>query len=188
MARYSKSHKETSRQALLSAAARLFRANGFNGVGIDQLCAGAGLTRGAFYAHFRSKRALFESVLQGPHDFIERLLSRKSGRVAEGAAKVATDYLTPVNRTAVLGGCSLASLAMDTARGEAKAQQAYADAVEKIVAEFKRDHPTLNDADARAALALCVGGLLVSAACGESASADKIERAARRQVETLLAV
>lgn len=186
MARYSKSHKETSRKALLAAAAKLFRANGFNGVGIDQLCAGADLTRGAFYAHFKSKRALFESVMQGPHDFIERLRARAPGRVAAGASQVATDYLTPKHRDAVLGGCSLASLAMDAARGQPPAHRAYAEAVEQIVAEFRRDQSDVSDDDARAALALCVGGLLLSAACGETATADKTERAARRQVEALL--
>ena len=157
MARYSKTHKESSRKALLAAAAKLFRAKGFNGVGIDELCGGAELTRGAFYAHFKSKRALFESVLGGPHDFIERLRARKPGKLAAGAVQVATDYLTPKHRQGVLGGCSLASLAMDTARSNAQAQEAYAAAVERIVAEFQREHPTLKDREARAALALCVG-------------------------------
>ncbi len=189
MARYSAAHKEKSRAAIQQAAASLFRQRGYDGVGIDEVCQAAGLTRGTFYAHFKSKRALFEAVMEGPHDFIRRLADRNARspeRLLQQGAKVAREYLHPPNRPGVMRGCSLATLAMDTVRGGDDAKQAYARTVDHIVSELRRENPGLDEKRAQAALALCVGGLLVSAACGDNDTADQVSRAAQREVTNLL--
>ncbi len=189
MARYDKSHKEKSRAALIEGAAALFRKRGYDGVGIDELCAAAGLTRGAFYAHFRSKRELLQAVLSSSHDLLRRLQERPAKHpqsLVTGGAKVAQDYLNTHNRKTVLAGCSLASLAMDTVRADAPTQAAYAAVTEKIVGEFCRGNPALSKDEARVAVALCVGGLLLGAACGADPSGDKLANAARKHVARLL--
>ena len=61
--RYSPEHKEQSREKILEAARQLFRSRGFEGASIDQVMHAAGLTRGAFYAHFTSKDDLVRQVL-----------------------------------------------------------------------------------------------------------------------------
>jgi TetR/AcrR family transcriptional repressor of nem operon len=43
---------------LLDAAVKLVREQGFAGTSVDQLCAEAGVTKGAFFHHFPSKEAL----------------------------------------------------------------------------------------------------------------------------------
>ncbi|RQW44893.1 TetR/AcrR family transcriptional regulator [Novosphingobium sp. LASN5T] len=43
---------------LLEAAVQLVRGNGFAATSVDQLCAHAGVTKGAFFHHFASKEAL----------------------------------------------------------------------------------------------------------------------------------
>ena len=53
--RYSAEHKQRTRERILTQAARLFRRDGYQGVGIDSIMTGARLTRGGFYGHFRSK-------------------------------------------------------------------------------------------------------------------------------------
>jgi TetR/AcrR family transcriptional regulator, transcriptional repressor for nem operon len=47
----------------VEAAGRGFRAGGFGGAGVDALAKGAGLTSGAFYAHFDSKAEAFRLVV-----------------------------------------------------------------------------------------------------------------------------
>jgi len=47
-----------AREKLLEAAVKLVRMNGFAGTSVDQLCAEAGVTKGAFFHHFASKEAL----------------------------------------------------------------------------------------------------------------------------------
>jgi TetR/AcrR family transcriptional repressor of nem operon len=47
-----------ARTKLLDAAIKLVRQNGFSATSVDQLCAEAGVTKGAFFHHFASKDAL----------------------------------------------------------------------------------------------------------------------------------
>ena len=54
----SKPQAALNRGALLQAASRLFRARGFDGVGVAEIAKQAGLTHGALYKHFPSKDAL----------------------------------------------------------------------------------------------------------------------------------
>ncbi|WP_256448209.1 TetR/AcrR family transcriptional regulator [Novosphingobium sp. CECT 9465] len=48
----------TARDKLLEAAVKLIRTNGYAATSVDQLCAAAGVTKGAFFHHFASKEAL----------------------------------------------------------------------------------------------------------------------------------
>src|SRR5436309_16086358 len=51
----SKNNEGDARARLVEAAGRGSRTGGFGGTGVDALAKGAGLTSGAFYAHFDSK-------------------------------------------------------------------------------------------------------------------------------------
>jgi len=44
-----------NRQRILDVAGRLFREQGFDGIGVADLMKAAGLTHGGFYGHFKSK-------------------------------------------------------------------------------------------------------------------------------------
>lgn len=63
MARYGKEHKEATRQRIVDTAGRRFKKDGIDGSGIATLMADAGLTTGAFYAHFDSKDDLVATVI-----------------------------------------------------------------------------------------------------------------------------
>jgi AcrR family transcriptional regulator len=56
--------QQVTRAALLDAAARMFVKRGFQGSSIEEICAEAGYTRGAFYANFASKQQLFVELLR----------------------------------------------------------------------------------------------------------------------------
>jgi AcrR family transcriptional regulator len=63
-----------TRAALLESAARNASRHGLDGASVDRIAAGAGYTKGAFYANFQSKQELFLAVLdQRFADELERL-------------------------------------------------------------------------------------------------------------------
>ena len=51
--------KQHTRSRLLEAAAKVFAAKGYYGAAVDDVAEAAGLTKGAVYAHFRTKEALY---------------------------------------------------------------------------------------------------------------------------------
>ena len=48
----------SAREKLIEAAIATVRYNGFSATSVDEICAGAGVTKGAFFHHFASKEAL----------------------------------------------------------------------------------------------------------------------------------
>jgi AcrR family transcriptional regulator len=52
-----------TRRKLLDAAKRIFAQNGFEAARLEDIAAGAGYTRGAFYANFKSKEDIFFALL-----------------------------------------------------------------------------------------------------------------------------
>src|ERR1041384_5125964 len=61
--RYGKDQKQATRQRILEAAGRRFKADGIDGAGVAAVMSDAGLTNGAFYGHFTSKEDLVAKVL-----------------------------------------------------------------------------------------------------------------------------
>ncbi len=53
-----------ARLRLLQAATALIRAKGYSGTSVDEVCAAAGVTKGAFFHHFASKEALGIAAVQ----------------------------------------------------------------------------------------------------------------------------
>jgi AcrR family transcriptional regulator len=56
---------EETRSKLMESSIKLFSTKGFNAASVDDICAEAGVSKGAFYHHFESKQALFLALLDG---------------------------------------------------------------------------------------------------------------------------
>ena len=56
---------EETRTKIISSAIKLFSIRGFNAASVDDICADAGISNGAFYHHFKSKQELFLALLDG---------------------------------------------------------------------------------------------------------------------------
>jgi AcrR family transcriptional regulator len=63
----------TTRQEILSAAMRCFSRTGYEAASVAEICAEAGISKGALYHHFPSKHDIFMALLEG---WLERLDDR----------------------------------------------------------------------------------------------------------------
>ena len=78
--RYKAEHKVETRRRVLAEAARSIRTSGPDRVSVAEIMSGAGLTHGAFYAHFKSKDALWRAV-------IDQMFADLDGRMAVAARR-----------------------------------------------------------------------------------------------------
>jgi TetR/AcrR family transcriptional regulator, transcriptional repressor for nem operon len=109
--RVSRAKAAENRERIVEIAARLFRENGFDGVGVDAIMKGAGLTHGGFYGHFASKDDLAaEAVTRALEQNAE-----EEGQFTDLGALVA-DYLSERHRADRANGCAVAALGADMAR------------------------------------------------------------------------
>src|SRR5262249_39962413 len=81
-------HAQATREAILSAARKLFTAKGYDTSSIDEIAGASRVTSGALYHHFRSKREIMRAVF-------EMLENELKERVSEAAkdAKSATEAM-----------------------------------------------------------------------------------------------
>jgi len=85
----SPSRSQATRAALIAAARRLFGARGYAEVGTEEIVRAAGVTRGALYHHFDSKRELLAAI----YEQIEAELTERIATAALSGESAADDPL-----------------------------------------------------------------------------------------------
>src|SRR5919107_707607 len=184
--RYTKDHKEATRRRILDAAGRRLKQDGIDGAGVAAVMSDAGLTNGAFYAHFASKEDLVANVLadqlQGQRQSFEAQSPDRAGLEAFIRA-----YLSPQHRDHCADGCPSAALLDEIARRPAATKQVFTDELLEIADDIAaRLDPTDPDAARTDALALfgtMIGTLQLARALTDLEQSDKL---LARVVETAL--
>lgn len=180
--RFKPDHNDKAKAAIVAAAGRRFRRDGYFGAGVDGVAADAGMTSGAVYSQFGSKKGLLSAVLR---DGLEEVRRSFSSLIAGGeGAKALTVYFRPEHRADPAGGCLLPSLSADAARAGDEAQAVFAELLPAIVDEIEKGFP-VESGDSRrdrawAVLALMAGGMMLARALPEGATAQELLSACRR--------
>ena len=185
---YPPKHRDRTRARVVEAAARLFKAHGYEAVSIDRVMAEAGLTRGGFDLHFASKKALFAAALAEATPPANAQATLAPGTTVED---VIAAYLDPRHREAIAEGCPMAALATEMPRAEGAARAAYTGNVAHFRAAIAERLPDgLPDREERAtAIATqCIGALMLSRAVGDEELSDRILEAARNAARNLATV
>jgi len=157
--RYGKDQKQATRQRIVEAAGRRFKQDGIDGAGVAAVMSDAGLTNGAFYAHFRSKEDLVANVLA------DQLRAQRQSVDAQppnraGLEAFIRDYLSPQHRDHCADGCPSAALLDEIARRPAATRQVFTDELMGVVDDIaSRRDPT--DAEAARTDALTIFGLMI---------------------------
>jgi TetR/AcrR family transcriptional regulator, transcriptional repressor for nem operon len=126
--RYAKEHKEETRRRILEVSSRRFKSGGVDGSGIAALMADAGLTNGAFYAHFPSKDDLIATVVAAELGAQrEAVAALPPGR--EHLGRLVRSYLSIEHRDHPEEGCPSAALVEEICRGGDRVRAAYTDGI-----------------------------------------------------------
>ncbi len=177
--------KEESRARILAAAGRGFRRHGFGGLGVDGLASEAGVTSGAFYAHFKSKAAAFrESVTVGIHALHDGIEAMREAKGAGWRQAFIDFYLGDRRTCALADSCALQSLTAEVARGDDDVRTAYEFELRGVIAAAADGLEGASEQDRRdeaiALLALLAGGVSLARAVKDPTLAEEIAAAVKR--------
>ncbi|MFL6077121.1 MAG: TetR/AcrR family transcriptional regulator [Mycobacteriales bacterium] len=177
MARYDKEHKQATRRRILDTAGHRFKIDGIDGSGVATLMADAGLTNGAFYAHFSSKDDLVANVVADQL----RSQARSFSELAPGRAgleEFLREYLSPRHRDNPGAGCPSAALLDEIGRCTTATRDAYTDGARSIVDEIAvrlaPEDPRSAYGKALALYTMAVGTLQLSRALSDPKFADEV--------------
>lgn len=190
---YPAEHKARTRERIVESARRLFNRHGFEQVSIDQIMAGAGLTRGGFYHHFESKDELYAAAVASfthcSPFAVKMAQSRRPITDPQRLARMLIDlYLSDEVLDDITLHCPLYALPADVARAGLTPQHAYTDLIRRLSDVFRSALADRQDATqrAQAIVSLCVGGMVLARTTHDAALRRSLRIAARRQALALL--
>jgi TetR/AcrR family transcriptional regulator, transcriptional repressor for nem operon len=184
--RYNQDHKQATRQRILEAAGRRFKQDGIDGAGVATVMSDAGLTNGAFYAHFASKEDLVANVLA------DQLRAQRQSLDAQspdrpGLKAFIRSYLSRQHRDQWADGCPSAALLDEIARRPTATKQVFTDELMGVIDDIaSRLDPTNAEAaqmDALTLFGLMLGTLQLARALTDRNLSDQL---LARGVETAL--
>lgn len=174
--RFKKGHNDATRKRILEVASRQFKKDGAS-TGLAGIMAEAGLTNGAFYAHFESKDALFrEALCEALGQQLQRL-EQQPGEpsIWDGFVKgyLSEDHL--LNRE---GGCPSAALLSEIGRQPHDTREAYEENLRGFIGTLANSlSPTTSAAQSRRAWAtfsLLVGAMQMARAVADPSLSKEI--------------
>jgi TetR/AcrR family transcriptional regulator, transcriptional repressor for nem operon len=178
--RVSREQAAANRERIIDAAAALFRAKGFSGIGVADIMKAADLTHGGFYGHFSSK-----------DDLVAQASRRTMGQAATNWARVAAEapdhpYLTRRHRDDPGQGCGFAALCNDAARSGKAVRNTFAEGLEPLIDILAQSMPDRSKSARRrkavAAMAALVGAVSLARAVGDPALSDEIIAAVKHEL------
>lgn len=176
--------KEQTRARILDAASQSFRSSGYAGTGVDGIAKAAGVTSGAFYAHFGSKDGAFEAALATGLDEVTESIPNFQTEFGEDWVSAFADYyLGEAHRSDLACGCAMTTLSPEVARADPEIHMAYEAKMNRIVGLIANGLSGVSDearrARAWAMLSTLIGGLTLSRAVANPDIANRIAAAAR---------
>ena len=177
MARYGKEHKQATRRRIIETAGRRFKRDGIDGSGVATLMADAGLTNGAFYAHFASKDDLVATTIA---DQLREQRANVSAQTPDraGVEQYVRAYLSTRHRDNPEDGCPSAALLDEIGRGTDATKRAYTDGLLAVIDDTAARLAPHNPQSARvttlSVFALMAGTLQLSRALSDRQLADEV--------------
>ena len=185
---YSSEHKLKTREKILDSALHLFTRHGYERITIDQLMEHAGLTRGAFYAHFENKSEVYaEAILAALRRRPDLLPDEDNLDDQEWLRQLFLAYLSHDHVNQKSGACPLAFLATDVANRDPQARSAYTEVykqLSRLIGDKLMQRP--DDGTAFAITAMMIGGVALCRALSETDTVEQVLEGCRQTALRLL--
>ena len=178
MVRYGKEHKSETRRRIIETAGRRFKQDGIDGSGVSTLMKDAGLTNGAFYAHFASKDDLVTTAIADQLKVQAESVVALAEPGRAGLEQIVRGYLSPQHREMLGDGCPNAALLDEIGRCTETTRQAYTDGVlilvEGIAERVAPENPSSARVKALSLLGQMAGTLQLARALTDSRLANEL--------------
>ena len=180
--------KEASHERIVAAAARAIRRSGYDGTGVADIMKEAGLTHGAFYAHFPSREAMLaeaagRACAESAALAAEVVAGADPEKALESMLRV---YLSREHLEQIESGCPLAALGSETPRQAPEVRRAATRHIKAMIDLVARQSPDWGQAEAHeqalVTIATMVGTLLLARAVDEPALSDRLREAALKRL------
>jgi TetR/AcrR family transcriptional regulator, transcriptional repressor for nem operon len=176
--RVSREQAAGNRERIVDTAARMFREHGFDGVGVDAIMNGAGLTHGGFYGHFGSKDDLAAAAVTRA---LERSVEKQNGYTTLN--EIVSDYLSEQHRADRANGCAIAALGADVVRRPGGVRPAVTEflrgQLDRFTGLLRNGTAASRRKRAITTLTGIVGALMLARAVDDPALSDEILAVAR---------
>jgi TetR/AcrR family transcriptional regulator, transcriptional repressor for nem operon len=189
--RYSREHKAGTRSRIVRNASHALRRRGLNGIGIVGLMKSAGLTRGGFYAHFKSRDALVAEAVA----FAMAQTASEWRRYARpspapgGLDSLVAAYLRQEHRDNPARGCPLPAVSTDVARSGEKVRRSFTQSLDEMLDALAAHIPDEPNAEARllaaGVMATMVGSLILARASDDRELSASMLEAGKRVVRAV---
>jgi TetR/AcrR family transcriptional repressor of nem operon len=179
--------KSDSRAAIVQSAADLVRVAGAEGTSVQGAMKGAGLTVGAFYAHFADKAELIDAAYRAAIDQMTTRVRSITPNPVDTAPllPVVTAYLSEQHRDHPTHGCPLPAILGEASHhGSPLSPATLADGFTEMRDAFMSVDPNLDRDQADALLALLIGSQIVARALKGSPLSDEVLSAAENHAHT----
>lgn len=176
--------KEASHERIVQAAARAIRRSGYDGTGVADIMKEAGLTHGAFYAHFESREAMLAEAADRAgaesNAFAANVIA--AAPPAKALQALLEAYLSKAHLAAIETGCPVSALGSEMPRQSPEVRHAATRRIKEMIDLVARQSPDWGQAGAHeralVTVATLVGTLVLARAVDDAALSDALCSAA----------
>ncbi|MGV0958282.1 MAG: TetR/AcrR family transcriptional regulator [Limnohabitans sp.] len=182
------SAKEASHERIVEAASRAIRRSGYDGTGVADIMKEAGLTHGAFYAHFESREAMLAEAADRAGAAVNAAASRLLATVpSEDALRTLIEaYLSKAHVEGIEAGCPVSALGSEMPRQSPEVRRAATLRIKEMIDLIARQMPDWGQpaAHERALVtaATMVGALVLARAVDEPHLSEQLRSATLQQL------
>lgn len=172
--------KEASHERIVDAAARAIRRSGYDGTGVADIMKEAGLTHGAFYAHFESREAMLVEAVDRAGAQANAVASSVIASVPpeEALQAMMQVYLSKEHIDNIESGCPISALGSEMPRQSDEVRRAATLRIKEMIDMVARQFPDWGQPAAHeralVTVSTMVGTLILARAVNDSALSESL--------------